>query len=90
MGAGAKGAFISPASVHLMISRDGKVVGCELLESSGNREQDQALLDSVKNAEPLPPLPPSFRQPTFNVPIRFVPPLRLMFSGVTKKKVVSH
>lgn len=86
----AKGAFISPASVLLTISRDGKVVGCELLESSGNREQDQALLDSVKKAEPLPSLPPSYLQRTFNAPIRFVPPLRLMFPGFTKKAASPH
>lgn len=85
-----KGAFVAPASVLVTISRDGKVVGCDLLESSGNREQDQALLDSVKKAEPLPPLPSSYQQRTFNAPIRFVPPLRLMFPGFTKKAPLPH
>ena len=85
-----KGAFVSPASVLVTISRDGKVVGCELLESSGSREQDQALLDSVKKAEPLPPLPPNYQQRTFNAPIRFVPPLRLMLPGFTRKPVLPH
>jgi protein TonB len=77
----AKGSFANSASINLLISRDGKVVGCELLESSGNREQDQALLAAVKGAEPLPPLPPSYVGPTFNAPIRFVPPLQLMLPG---------
>jgi len=88
-GAG-KGSFTAAAAVNLVISRDGKVAGCELLESSGSREQDQALLESVKKAGPLPPLPQSFRQLTFNAPIRFVPPLRLMFPGAGKKTVSPH
>ena len=85
-----KGSFVAAASVNIMISRDGKVVGCELMESSGSREQDQALLESIKNAEPLPPLPQSFHQRTFNAPIRFVPPLRLMFPGFGKKPASPH
>jgi len=89
-GGATKGAFISPASVLVSISRDGKVVGCDLLESSGDREQDQALLESVKKAEPLPPLPSSYLQRTFNAPIRFVPPLRLMFPGFAGKAASPH
>ena len=86
----AEGNFVAPASVTIMISRDGTVVGCELLESSGSREQDLALLESIKKAAPLPPLPQSFPQRTFNAPIRFVPPLRLMFSGLGKKPASPH
>ena len=86
----AKGNFISAASANISISREGKLLGCELLESSGSREQDLALLDSIKRAGPLPPLPPSFYGKVFNAPIRFVPPLRLMFPGFTKKPVSSH
>lgn len=86
----AKGAFTSPVSVNLVISRDGKVVACQLFESSGNREQDQALLEAIKKAEPLPPLPQSFPQHTFNAPIRFVPPLRLMFPMFTRKPALPH
>ena len=76
-----KGSFVESASVNIVISRDGSVVGCELIESSGNRAQDQALLESIRKAGPLPPLPQSFMQRTFNAPIRFVPPLRLMLPG---------
>jgi protein TonB len=90
MSGAAKGTFTSPVSINLSISRDGKVVACELLESSGNREEDQALLDAVKKAQPLPPLPKSFYQQTFNAPIRFVPPLRLMFPGFGKKLPAPH
>jgi len=85
-----KGSFVESASVNLVISRNGKVIGCELMESSGSREQDQALLESIKIAGPLPPLPQSFRQQTFNAPIRFVPPLRLMFPAAGRKTVAPH
>ncbi|PKN16235.1 MAG: hypothetical protein CVU66_01680 [Deltaproteobacteria bacterium HGW-Deltaproteobacteria-23] len=85
-----KGSFVATAAVNIMISRDGTVVGSVLLESSGNREQDQALLESIKKAEPLPPLPPSFPQRTFNAPIRFVPPLRLMLPDFGKKAPAPH
>lgn len=86
----AKGSYTASASVNLVITRDGRVAGCELLESSGSREQDQALLESIKKAEPLPPLPESYRQATFNAPIRFAPPLGLMFTGFGKKTAAPH
>jgi protein TonB len=86
----AKGNFTSAASVNIHISREGKVLGCELLESSGDREQDKALLDSIKRAEPLPPLPQSFYGRVFNAPLRFAPPLRLMFPGYPKKTASPH
>ena len=81
----AKGFFGNAAAVNLVISREGKVLACDLLESSGNREQDKALLAAVRMAEPLPPLPQSYLWPTFSAPIRFVPPLRLMFPGFGSK-----
>ena len=82
-----KGSLFNSASVHLSISRQGKLLSCELIESSGNREQDKMLIEAIKQAEPLPPLPASYRWPTFDAPIRFVPPLRLMLPGFTGKKV---
>lgn len=82
-----KGSFVNSASVHLSISRDGKLLACELIESSGNREQDKMLIAAIKLAEPLPPLPATFRGSVFNAPIRFVPPLRLMLPGFNSKKM---
>ena len=76
-----KGSFVNPASVHLSISREGKLLAVELIESSGSREQDKMLIEAIKLAEPLPPLPANYRWPTFDAPIRFVPPLRLMLPG---------
>jgi TonB family protein len=83
-----KGSFVNSASVHLSISREGKLLACELIESSGNREQDKMLIEAIKKAEPLPPLPASYRWPTFDAPIRFVPPLRLMLPGFSRKMPV--
>lgn len=80
-GAAAAGSLNATASVNLLISRDGRLLACELMESSGSREQDRLLLVAVRSAEPLPPLPASYSWPTFNAPIRFVPPLRLMLPG---------
>lgn len=85
-----KGSFVAAAAVNIIISRDGKIIGSELMASSGSREQDQALLESIKNAEPLPPLPESFPQRIFIAPIRFVPPLRLMFSAPGSKLPAPH
>jgi TonB family protein len=76
----------STAAVNLMISREGKLLVCELLQSSGNPDQDRALVSAVKAAEPLPPLPRSYLQPTFSAPIRFMPPLRLMLPGFSLQK----
>ncbi|NJD90039.1 MAG: hypothetical protein FIA91_00760 [Geobacter sp.] len=42
-----KGSFVNPASVHLSISREGKLLACELIESSGSREQDKMLIEVI-------------------------------------------
>jgi TonB family protein len=81
-----KGSFINSASVNLTISREGKLLNCELLESSGSREQDKMLMEAIKLSQPLPPLPASYRNQVFNAPIRFVPPLRLMLPGLGNRK----
>lgn len=82
----AQGSMRNAASIRLIISRQGTVLDCELLESSGSREQDKVVLAAVKLAAPLPPLPQSYIWPTFDAPIRFVPPLRLMLPGLNGKK----
>jgi TonB family protein len=72
---------VHPSALNIVIARDGRLLGVELLESSGSVEQDRMLLDAIRQAQPLPPLPGSYRYPTFSAPIRFAPPLRLMFQG---------
>lgn len=78
------------ASLNLVVSRDGKIVACELMQSSGNHAQDQLLLAAVKKAEPLPPLPQTYTGTLFNAPIRFVPPLNLMLPDFLKKPLRPH
>lgn len=84
--------FSASASVNIVISRSGRLLACELLESSGSSEQDGLLLAVIRKAEPLPPLPADFREPTFSAPIRFVPPLRLMVPefGTKRRLSVNH
>jgi TonB family protein len=69
------------ASFIIVVSRDGRVLACNLMQSTGNRLHDQMLLETVKLAEPLPPLPDSFRDVVFNAPIRFIPPLGMMLNS---------
>jgi len=76
---------IGAASFILVVNREGKVVACQPLKSSGNPHNDQMLIDAVKRAEPLPPLPESYSDHTFNTPIRFIPPLNLMLPGFLRK-----
>lgn len=78
------------ASLNLVVSREGKIVVCELMQSSGNYSQDQLLLAAVKKAQPLPPLPLSYTGTLFTAPIRFNPPLNLMLPDFLKKPVRPH
>lgn len=78
------------ASLTLLISREGKIVACELLQGSGNPSQDQLLLSAVKKAGPLPPLPRTYTGNLFTAPIRFVPPLNLMLPDFLKKPGRPH
>jgi protein TonB len=74
------------ASITMVITREGRLASCELLESSGDRAHDHLLLETLKKAEPLPPLPASYRWPTFNAPVRFIPPLGLMLPGAGRAR----
>ena len=78
------------ASFVLLIGRDGKIISCDPLAGSGNPGNDRALLQMVRLAEPLPPLPQSFTGQHFTAPIRFVPPLNLMLPGLARRPVPGH
>ena len=69
------------ASVSIAIGRDGRIAEKVLLQSSGNREFDQGLLQALERAVPLPPLPGSYDGEFFVAPLRFVPPLNLLGTG---------
>jgi protein TonB len=85
---GMAGRSIRGATFVILVNHDGKLVGCDLMESTGNPQDDQLLVESLKLAEPLPPLPRSFVAPVFSAPIRFVPPLNLMSPGFMRSSVV--
>jgi len=69
---------VAPVVVLLAIARNGSILEARISESSGNRQYDKAVLDSVAKAGPLPPLPASYEMPVFLAPIRLIPPLNLM------------
>jgi periplasmic protein TonB len=79
--AGVAPGWVQEAQVSLVIGRDGRLVDKQLVQSSGNRAYDQALLASLERAQPLPPLPDSFRDDFFAAPLRFIPPLGLIVKG---------
>lgn len=78
------------ASINIMITREGKIVAAEILQGSGDADYDRLLMESLKKAGPLPPLPRSFPQRIFAAPIRFNPPLNLMLPRFSRKPVQSH
>lgn len=69
---------VAPVVVLLAVARNGEILEARISESSGNRQYDKAVLDSVAKAGPLPPLPASYDMKVFLAPIRLVPPLNLM------------
>jgi len=81
---------LNGASFILVVSRDGKVVACQPLQGSGDPRSDQLLMETVKLAEPLPPLPAGYPDRDFNAPIRFIPPLNLMLPGFMRKPTPLH
>jgi len=78
------------ASFILVVNREGKVVACDPLRGSGDPRSDQLLIETVKLAEPLPPLPAGFPDQTFNAPIRFIPPLKLMLPNFMRMPALPH
>ena len=76
-------AGIRGAAFLVTISRAGEIIDAQLLESSGNRSYDRLMLQSLKTAGPMSPLPDSYEADFFSAPLRFVGPLNLMspFSG---------
>ena len=59
--------------VGVTILRDGHVAGVSVEHPSGHVALDQAAIDTVKRAEPLPPIPDAIPGPTlrFDYPVRF-------------------
>jgi protein TonB len=59
------------ALVRFTINRDGRVSRIELESSSGNSSFDRAALRALYAANPLPPLPPAYSQPSLTVHLTF-------------------
>jgi periplasmic protein TonB len=68
------------AVFYLVIARNGTIVDRMLVESSGNPAYDKAMLKTLEAANPLPPLPETYRGDFFQAPLRFNAPLNLMDS----------
>lgn len=60
-----------PATVHFVITRDGKVRGIEITSSSGNATFDRAARRAVIEASPLPPLPFEYLGTDLGVHLQF-------------------
>ncbi len=68
------------AVFYLVIARNGAIVDRMLMESSGNPASDRAMLQALEAANPLPPLPDTYRGDFFQAPLRFNMPLNLLES----------
>ena len=62
----------------IAVKRDGTLIGRGIRRGTGSPEVDQALLDSIDKAAPLPPLPASFGQDVFTAPLKITAPSRLL------------
>ncbi|MCX5894701.1 MAG: cell envelope integrity protein TolA [Proteobacteria bacterium] len=62
------------AIVVIKIQRDGKILGAEFEKMSGNRQLDSSVMNAIRKADPLPPLPEDFRENVLELGIRFTPP----------------
>ena len=72
--------------ITVVLSRNGDLVERFIEQSSGDREYDQKILQALDAAAPFPPLPPTYRDPFFTVPIRMVAPLNFLLPGGTEFK----
>ena len=62
------------AIVVIKIQRDAKILGAEFEKMSGNRQLDSSVMNAIRKADPLPPLPEDFRENVLELGIRFTPP----------------
>lgn len=62
----------------IAIKRDGTLIERGIRRGTGSPAVDQALLESIDKAAPLPALPASFEQEVFTAPLKITAPSRLM------------
>lgn len=71
---------VSAVMLNIVIARNGEILAKEIIQSSGNQQYDQSILNALGGLGNLPPLPESYRGAFFQVPLRLVPPLNLLAS----------
>lgn len=63
----ARGTVLAVFTVH----RSGSVSGVRVMRSSGNAALDNAALSAIRNAQPLPAIPPEIQQSALTFPVPF-------------------
>jgi len=61
------------AIVVIKVQRDGKILSAVFEKMSGNQQFDTSVMNAIKKANPLPPLPDDFRESFLEIGIRFIP-----------------
>ena len=62
---------------EIIIHRDGTIEAQQLVRSTGSSEADRLIVEIIKKASPLPPLPSSYPLDQFRAPLRIKAPLSL-------------
>ena len=60
--------------IELLVQRDGTVVAIQILQGTGVGEADRLLMEIIRNASPLPPLPVTYDPGLFRAPLRIKAP----------------
>lgn len=60
------------AEIKLVLLKNGHLENVEIIESSGNKSLDEAALQSVRDAEPFPPIPDGINQEKIEMSIYLV------------------
>ena len=61
------------AIVVIKVQRDGKILSAVFETTSGNQQFDISVMNAIKKANPLPPLPDDFRDSFLEIGVRFIP-----------------
>lgn len=62
------------ALVTILMRKNGEILDIRLVRSSGSPDYDRLILNALKTATPLPPLPESYAGEYFQAPIRLMAP----------------
>lgn len=60
--------------MEILIGRNGELLDVKLINSTGSRKVDQAIIDAVAEAAPFPALPASYEMGTFHAPLKISKP----------------